>query len=146
MTIINFILCDDIRSEVGNKKSLMGVYTKELLFTTTNKKDSIWPKNLNLAIMVTFSLSSAIKQNAKTFKVTYLLNNIEKELVKGEFILPTKENKAKDSFEITIFANAQYKFEACGKLIHFVKIYDSLGKEIAKAKALNEFVVEERSN
>jgi hypothetical protein len=146
MNIINFILCDDIRSELGNKKSLMGVYAKELLFTTTDGKDSIWPKNLNLAIMVTFSLSSAIKRNAKTFKVTYSLNNIEKELGRGEFILPTNEDKSEDSFEITIFANAQYKFEACGKLIHFVKIYDSLGKEIAKAKALNEFAIEERSN
>ena len=29
---INTVLCDDVRNEVGNKLSLIGVYTKDIVF------------------------------------------------------------------------------------------------------------------
>ena len=48
MKINSFIICDDIRSEVGNKKSLMGIYTKELVFSVTAEEAGVWPKDLVL--------------------------------------------------------------------------------------------------
>lgn len=38
---INTILCDDVRSEVGNKFSLIGIYSKDIVF---NEIPALYPK------------------------------------------------------------------------------------------------------
>ncbi len=62
MKINSFIICDDIRSEVGNKKSLMGLYTKELVFSVTAEEAGVWPKDLVLGMMLDFSISAELKR------------------------------------------------------------------------------------
>ena len=133
MNIINFILCDDIRSEAGNKKSLMGVYTKELSFSVTAEEKGVWPKDLMLGMMLEFSVSLEIKKLAQKFKVTYSVNDIERALGEGILNLTADESNQNDDVQVTIFAKSQYRFESCGKLTHCIRIFDASGKEVAKA-------------
>jgi hypothetical protein len=146
MRINNFILCDDIRTEVGNKKSLMGVYSKELSFAVTTEEKGIWPKELILGIMLDFSISGDIKKRAHKFKVTYSLNGVEKALGEGEFNIPAEEQSRDDDFQMIIYSKAHYQFQACGRLSHCVRISDASGKELARAITMTDIHIKENVN
>lgn len=143
MKINSLIICDDIRSEVGNKKSLMGVYTKELLFTVTAEEMDIWPRDLILGMMLDFSISAELKKKAHTFKVTCSVNDVETMLGEGEFDFPPDERELEGDFQMTLFAKFQYRFESCGKLSHCVKIFDVSGNEIDQATPATELLIKE---
>ena len=143
MKINSFIICDDIRSEVGNKKSLMGIYTKELLFSVTAEEAGVWPKDLVLGMMLDFSISAELKKKAHKFKVMYSINDVENALGEGEFKFPPDERDSEGDFQMTIFAKSQYRFESCGKLSHCVKIFDVSGNEIVQASPTTELLIKE---
>ncbi|GEM_PF-1022116 len=143
MKIINFIICDDIRSEIGNKKSLMGIYTKTLSFSVNADEKDNWPKELSLGMMLEFSISQKIKRAAHKFKVFYSINSVEKVLGEGEFNFPRDDQEQEDDFKITLFSKSKYHFESCGNLKHCVKIFDISGKVIARAIPDSEFVIRE---
>lgn len=144
MKINSFIICDDIRSEVGNKKSLMGIYTKELVFSVTAEEAGVWPKDLVLGMMLDFSISAVLKKKAHKFKVMYSVNDVENALGEGEFKFPPDERDLEGDFQMTIFAKSQYRFESCGKLSHCVKIFDASGNEIVQASPTTELLIKER--
>jgi len=50
MKIEAFLFCEDIRLELGNKFSLMGVLGDTLGFVST--EENSWPKHVNLAVFV----------------------------------------------------------------------------------------------
>jgi len=52
MKITNFIVCDDIRHEEGNKISLMGVYDEVITFPVSPDKVDVWPKTLSFAVYI----------------------------------------------------------------------------------------------
>ena len=143
MKINSFIICDDIRSEVGNKKSLMGIYTKELLFSVTAEEAGVWPKDLVLGMMLDFSISAELKKKAHKFKVMYSVNDVENALGEGEFKFPPDERDPEGDFQMTIFAKSLYRFESCGKLSHCVKIFDASGNEIVQATPTTELLIKE---
>lgn len=144
MNINSFIICDDIRSEVGNKKSLMGLYTKELVFSVTAEEEGLWPRAQTLGMMLDFSISTEIKKKAQKFKVTYSVNGVENILGEGEFRFPPEEQDLEGDFQMTIFAKSSYHFESCGKLSHRVRIFDASGNEIAQASPKTELLIKEQ--
>ena len=70
MSINNCILCDDIRSEVGNKKSLMGVYSKEIAFAVADSDKTPWPKEMVFGLMLDFSVIGVPSGNLYERKVS----------------------------------------------------------------------------
>ncbi|MBI9100979.1 MAG: hypothetical protein JEY99_01085 [Spirochaetales bacterium] len=52
MQIKDFLFCDDIRAEIGNKHSLMGVYGDELNFASQPGKPVKWPMNKPLGLFI----------------------------------------------------------------------------------------------
>ena len=50
MKIIDFIVCDDIRNEVNNKVSLIGIYNDAINFIVP--ANSSWPKILQLGLFI----------------------------------------------------------------------------------------------
>lgn len=52
MKIINFIICDDIRQEQGNKVSLMGVYDDKIMFSVAPDQVDAWPKPFSFAVFL----------------------------------------------------------------------------------------------
>jgi len=51
MKITDFIICDDIRKEVGGKYSLIGVYLAKIVFSPKDSK-SRWPINKSLGFYI----------------------------------------------------------------------------------------------
>ena len=58
MKLKDFIICDDIRAEMGNKFSLMGVYNDTLNFTVPEKVVDNWPKMVHLGFFVRLGIES----------------------------------------------------------------------------------------
>lgn len=52
MKLVDFVLCDDIRHEVGNKVSLIGVYNDRIIFAEKKVSDIKWPKQMKLGIYI----------------------------------------------------------------------------------------------
>ena len=52
MKIKDFIFCDDIRTEIGNKHSLMGVYGDDLKFASLPGRPMKWPINKPLGLFI----------------------------------------------------------------------------------------------
>ncbi len=46
------IICEDIRREVGNKHSLMGIYDDAIIFHVPPAKKDSWPRAKNLAFFI----------------------------------------------------------------------------------------------
>ena len=52
MKLKDFIICDDIRMEINNKVSLIGVYNDALHFMVPERAISTWPKILRLGFFI----------------------------------------------------------------------------------------------
>ena len=78
MKIETFLICDDIRNEIGNKNSLIGVYDQKILFNATPETSGKWPKHLKLGIYTKINFEGLKPDN---FKVKSKYNENEKKLV-----------------------------------------------------------------
>ena len=56
MKLKDFIICDDIRTEINNKLSLMGIYNDALNFSVPEKLVDKWPKVIHLGFFIRFDL------------------------------------------------------------------------------------------
>lgn len=56
MKILDFILCDDIRKEVSNKHTLIGVYDDKMIFQVPNLGEDKWPKRIKLGLFIRVKL------------------------------------------------------------------------------------------
>jgi len=91
MKLIDFIVCDDVRIEMGNKLSIMGVYNDTLTLASPSGSDLPWPLALRLGIYSRFILSGN-DQAPDHFRLT--IRHETNEIAGGEGILmiqdPTK--------------------------------------------------------
>ena len=58
MKLKDFIICDDIRTEINNKFSLIGVYNDALNFSAPKESIDKWPKVVHLGFFIRFDLES----------------------------------------------------------------------------------------
>lgn len=56
MKFIDILFCDDIRVEINNKVSLMGLYNDRIVVRTNNQTKIEWPIKMDLAMLVRFSI------------------------------------------------------------------------------------------
>ena len=59
MQLKSFIVCDDIRHEVSNKQTLVGVYLDSILFRNGVDKSDSWPKAMKLCFYILFSVEDS---------------------------------------------------------------------------------------
>jgi hypothetical protein len=52
MKQVDFIICDDVRMEVGNKVSLMGIYDDQIFFAQPGPAEQIWPRPMRTGIYI----------------------------------------------------------------------------------------------
>jgi len=52
MKLVDFIVCDDIRQEVGGKVTLVGVYEDRLMINVPNPDAMRWPAKLKLGFFI----------------------------------------------------------------------------------------------
>ena len=53
MKMLNFVVCDDVRNEMGGKYSIMGVYGNSIEFSVTPEKKDQWPKTMRTGFFIT---------------------------------------------------------------------------------------------
>lgn len=71
MKIKDIVFCDDIRHEMNNKTSLMGIYGDRIIYKF-NKVET-WPVQSRLALMI--RIAREVKEsNINKFKFTYQIN------------------------------------------------------------------------
>lgn len=58
MKLTDLIICDDIRQEVGNKFTLVGVYDSEIRIQTSSPETLSWPLPLNIALFCRVELEA----------------------------------------------------------------------------------------
>jgi len=75
MKIVDFILCDDIRKEVGNKSSLIGVFDQDIkLLVPDESAKKIWPKPMRIGIFMRVLVEND-DQIPDKFEVQFLYND-----------------------------------------------------------------------
>ena len=86
MKISNFIICDDIRYEIGNKMSLMGLYDSSIEFNVPSSHNA-WPQALKLGFFIKIS-----KDSTEETPVSFIIKMVSKdavvELGKGKLGIP----------------------------------------------------------
>ncbi len=54
MKIVDFIVCDDVRQELGNKVSLMGIFSDAIVL----QQEVAWPIRMNLSVFTRLELEA----------------------------------------------------------------------------------------
>lgn len=79
MKLLEALFCDDVRFEVNNKLSLMGLYSDRIVFRTAPEKELKWPLPIRLATLLRFRLDPK-DDRPDSFDFEYFMN--EKSIVK----------------------------------------------------------------
>ncbi len=80
MIITDFIVCDDIRSELGSKFSLMGIYANDIKFSKV--PDEAWPIAFRLSCFI--RLVNSLKPKKYKFEIKVMFDGNELVQAEGE--------------------------------------------------------------
>lgn len=151
MKVSNFIICDDIRSEVGGKASIMGVYSDLINYTVTPDQKGQWPKSKRLALYIQLDLEDgeSIGQ-IKEFEIFIKQDNEIKGIGRSPTPPPSPSTPARKENGIVlnaIFTN--FKFQKAGEIFFILKFFgdnDQLLSEISLPRPLKviETVISEK--
>lgn len=86
MEIIDLIICDDIRHEMGNKKSLIGVYDN-LTIPVQAGKEIKWPRPMRLGLFLRLKCAEE-GLSADTFQIEFIYKNKAFTHMKGPIKFP----------------------------------------------------------
>ena len=76
MKLIDFIVCDDIRTEINNKVSIIGVYDDTINFIVPESAAGAWPKILKLGIYIRLALENIEEHNnIKKLLIDFTIDN-----------------------------------------------------------------------
>jgi len=86
MKIDTFIISDDVRQEVNNKNSIIGLYDEVIKFREPKVKKGKWPKMMKVGIYAKFKLlDDDLNQNIVSFKFKSKYKDKINEWVNGNF-------------------------------------------------------------
>jgi hypothetical protein len=117
----NIILCEDIREEVGNKKSLMGVLAGDIIVAA-------FPATLNVAVYFEYVPD---KDDGNEFAIEFRLWQDDEELAVGKVRAPIEPGKVvtlvlpralsvfekAKAFRMTVKRNGEEEFELLNKKV-----------------------------
>jgi len=134
MKLLDFIICDDIRNEIGNKHSLMGVYDDSIEFHVTPDKQNTWPKLLRIGIYA--KVKTEDNEEVFNFKIRKKYNQKETVLLDRNLNLPKNITSKKINIA---FVHSAFKFENPGNFTIFLDFYNQKKELIATLSP--EFVI-----
>jgi len=128
MKINSFILCEDIRNEMGGKQSLMGVFGDTILLEVPPAAQDTWPKALRLGLYVQMTLEGDDRG------IDNLSFKIEKDAVSGigkigEGTIPIWKNKSVGRLAIAFVLNP-FLVAGAGLVTFKLICFGDDGKEI----------------
>jgi len=119
MKLLNFIICDDVRKELGNKQSLMGVHDDSIEFQVTPDNQNMWQKSLRIGIYAKVKP----KDNEEVFKFKIRMKYNEKETALVDSSLTQPKIKPFNKIVISL-VNDNFKFESPGNIRFFLDFYN----------------------
>ena len=139
MKIKTFLICDDIRSEIGGKHSIIGLYDDRIIFNVTPDKKDSWPKQMKLGIFLKIDFE---KSKPSYFKFSIKYNDNVKPLVEG--IIKKLPKEVKNNTLSLALVHPNFNFENQGKLIFYFDFLDENNKIIETVTPECELIVEEK--
>jgi hypothetical protein len=129
MNVVDFLICDDIRTEIGNKYSIIGLYDDAITFNVPVVEKGKWPKIIKLGIFIKarFDNDQEKKQTGK-FRLDVMLNEINKTIAEGE--LHFGEKKEATGINMAVVFN-QFVFESPGLMSVKMVLLNHKNEEIA---------------
>jgi hypothetical protein len=118
MKFIDVLFCDNIRVEINNKLSLMGLYNDRIVFHTHDQTKIEWPVNMDLAMLVRFSISEKEKY---PIAFTFECFSNDKSVVKVD---GNVDLASTDGSIFSIILNTKNIPLSSGDLGYSIKIYD----------------------
>jgi len=118
MKFIDVLFCDDIRVEVNNKVSLMGLYNDRIVFHAHDQAKIEWPVNMDLAMLVRLNISENEKH---PIAFTFECFSNDKSVVKIE---GNADLASTDGSIFSIIVNTKNIPLNSGDLGYSIKIYD----------------------
>ncbi len=131
MKFIDVLFCDDIRVEVNNKVSLMGLYNDRIVFYAHNQAKIEWPVNMDLAMLVRFSISEKEKHPI-AFAFECFSNDKSVVKIEGNADLASTDGSI---FSIILYTKNTPL--SSGELGYSIKIYDN-DKKIEYLSKINK--------
>lgn len=127
MKLIDFIICDDIRTEVGNKHSLVGVYSDAINFNVSSKESGKWPKVMKIGFFIRIKVENDEKAKINKFKLNINYNEKNKTMAEGVINLEAEKNT--QGILLAIIFN-QFIFESLGLMSVSLELTDKDGSVI----------------
>ena len=121
MKLLNFLICEDIRNEVGNKNTLVGVMDDKLIFNVTPDNKNIWPKRMKLGFFMQIDLEDNIP---KLF--TFKRIDDEEEQIIGNNNIKVSEKKMQNKITIAI-VHSNFTLKKVGKISFKIEFSDEKG-------------------
>lgn len=125
MKIQSFLICDDIRTEIGNKNSLIGVYDESIIFQVSSENQGSWPKQKQFGIFVKLFNKN---DNPSSFSFSIIYNGNTKTIIKNQKIIVRNKPIKKHNL---VFMFNNFIFEKPGKLEFRFDFYDKNEKLIS---------------
>jgi hypothetical protein len=89
LQLLDFLVCDDIRHELGNKMTLVGIYGDQMqVMASPNPAEEKWPKRIKLAF---FARIKVLKDEPMpdAFNLQFFQNEKEFNSVRQNLAIPT---------------------------------------------------------
>lgn len=137
MKILDFIVCDDVRQEIGNKHSLMGVYNDQIVLQAKSISEFKFPMALKCAFYLRIDIENTQEELAH---VDFSFKGDSIELFEGSFSL-------QKSFEhgrplILVAPNIFLNFKGFGPVDIAFSVRNKAGKVVSTMKPAFNFSVQ----
>lgn len=142
MRVDTFLICDDIRNEIGGKQSLMGIYGDTLQFEVPPVAIEQWPKALKIGIFIRLGLDSDDRKHTNiSFRLDSVRNDITTKI--GEGTIPLWQNAKADKLNITFIQNP-FLVPGIGAITFKISCFSDSKKEIPLSNASTTIRVEQK--
>ena len=128
MQISDFLICDDIRVEIGRKHSLIGLYDDSIVFNITPENVNRWPKRMRLSIFARIK----IEEKDRNKKIHHFIVKVDyngelRRLYEKE--LPTTNISQTPKINIVI-VDAGFLFKEPGEIRFIIDFFDEKNNQI----------------
>jgi hypothetical protein len=137
MKLRTFIICDDIRNELGGKHSLIGTYRDRIIFSMNKEQVNSWPKSIRLAFFIEVDFDKKICPHSFVFNM--IEDGVTQELFRGGFSV----NKDSKTIILSLL-HPSLKFKQAGTVNFEIVFFDDKHKPLATLRPDVDFSIEER--
>jgi hypothetical protein len=142
MKVIDFIICDDIRKEIGNKHSLIGIYEDAIKFNVSPKDSGKWPKIMKTGFFIRIKIEDENdKEKLNKFRLNINYNGKARTIAEGVINNLFNQTNAK-RISLAIVFN-QFNFENSGSMSVNVEFLDNANQVIHNLEMPNEIEISE---